>query len=275
MSIQVRAIYLLLASLSFSVIAMGQEYVDDESLFETQYEAPLTVDLDAEEEEQSYEIKKKKPKKNVIYGRKTKKGFARSGYGKNEVTELFRYLKTYEKPVPYVRDVYSYDFSKRSVVKSRSVDPKKAGILHGPYTKMVGDQIIEEGIFYLGVKHGRWSKWNKHDILQSKEKYYKGWPKESKVAYHNREEKKIKEIIPVHFGEREGNYYAFHESGNLAAFGEYQFDHRVGLWREYYDTKRRRKREIVYSKDPFDEDFKPYVVREWDKYGKMIYEKKE
>lgn len=272
---RIKAVYLLLAILSTVSLAFGQEYVDDDNLFETQYEVPLTVDLDAEEEKQEYVIKKKKPKKSVIYGRKTKKGFSRSGYGKSEVIELFRYLKTYEDPVPYVRDVYSYDFKKRTMVKSRSVDQKNAAILHGPYQKMVGDQVVEEGIFYLGVKHGRWSKWNKHDILQSKEKYYKGWPKESKVAYHNREEKKIKEIIPVHFGEREGNYYAFHKSGNLAAFGEYQFDNRVGLWREYYDTKRRRKREIFYSEDPFDEEFTPYVIREWDEKGKMIYERKD
>lgn len=272
---RIKVVYSLLVILSITNLVLGQEYVDDESLFETQYEAPLTIDLDAEEEKQEYTIKKKKPKKSVIYGRKTKRGFSRSGYGKNEVTETFRYLKKHESPVSYVRDVYSYDFSKRAVVKSRTVDPKNAGLLHGVYRKMVDDEIIEEGIFYLGVKHGRWSKWNKHGILQSKEKYYKGWPKESKVAYHNREEKKIKEIIPVHFGEREGNYYAFHESGNMAAFGEYQFDHRVGLWREYYDKKRSRKREIMYSKDPFDDEFKPYVIREWNEYGKLIYELKK
>ncbi|MGL1886225.1 MAG: hypothetical protein OCD76_06895 [Reichenbachiella sp.] len=262
----------LLAMTPFALAA--QDYSDEDLLeTSTQYEVPLTVDLDAEEEEREIVLKKKKPKKNVFYGKKTRKGFSRTGYGKSEVMELFRYLKVYEDPVPYVRDVYWYDFGKRKIVKSRKIDKKNAGILHGPYKKMVGDQIVEEGIFYMGTKHGRWSVWNKHDILQSKEKYYKGWPKESMVAYHNKEEREIQEIIPVHFGEREGNYYAFHESGKLAAVGEFQFDHRVGLWREYYDTKNRRKREILYSKDPFDKEFKPYIIREWDKYGKLIYDR--
>lgn len=254
---------------------MGQEYVSDEDLLETQYEVPLTVDLDAEEEEREIELKKKKPKRNVYYGKKTRRGFTRSGYGKSEVTELFSYLKKYEDPVPYVRDVYWYDFRRRSIEDSRKINKDNAGILHGPYKKMSGDQVIEEGIFYMGVKHGRWSTWDKHDILISKEKYYKGWPKESKVAYHNREKKELMEIIPVHHGEKDGNYFAFHPSGNLAAFGEYQYDHRVGVWREYYDQKNRRKREIVYSKDPFDKEFRPYIKREWDEYGKLIYERKD
>ncbi|MCV9389129.1 toxin-antitoxin system YwqK family antitoxin [Reichenbachiella ulvae] len=263
----------ILLSLSAVFSARAQEYVSDEDLLETQYEVPLTVDMDAEEEERQIELKKKKPKRNVYYGKKTRRGFTRTGFGKREVTELFSYLKKYEEPVPYVRDVYWYDFSRRSIVKSRKIDKENAGILHGPYKKLLGDQVIEEGIFYMGVKHGRWTTWNRHDILQSKEKYYKGWPKESKVAYHNREERQLMEIIPIHYGEREGNYYAFHPSGNLAAYGEFQFDHRVGIWREYYDIRNRRKREIMYSKDPFDEEFKPYIIREWDERGKLIYDR--
>ncbi|MEP2026193.1 MAG: hypothetical protein ABJH98_17110 [Reichenbachiella sp.] len=265
---------LLLTFLLQAFFAKSQDYTADDA-FETQYEKPLTVDLDAKDPEDVIEIKKKKPKKNVFYGKKTRKAFTRQGFGGNTVTELFTVLRTYEDPVPYVRDVYWYDFRKRKIIKSRKIDKDNAGILHGPYKKMLGDVVIEEGIFYLGTKHGRWSTWNKHNILQSKEKYYKGWPKQSLVAYHNKETKQIEEIIPVHFGEKEGNYYAFHESGNLAAVGEYHFDNKVGLWREYYDIRNRRKREIVYSKDPFDDDFRPYIVREWDKRGKLIYERKD
>ncbi|WP_252737129.1 toxin-antitoxin system YwqK family antitoxin [Reichenbachiella agariperforans] len=257
-----------------SLPALSQEYGSDDELLQTEneYEVPLTVDLDAEEEDREIELKKKKPKRKVFYGKKTRKGYTRTGFGDNVVLELFFYLKVYEEPVPYVRDVYWYDFRRRKIVNSRKIDEGNAGILHGPYKKMLGDQILEEGVFYMGVKHGRWSEWNKHNILQNKEKYYKGWPKESLVSYHNREERQIEEIIPVHYGEKEGNYYAFHESGNLAAYGEYQFDHRVGIWREYYDQRNRRKREIIYSKDPFDEDFVPYIIREWDEHGKLIYE---
>ncbi|MFY0628379.1 MAG: hypothetical protein JXR07_18935 [Reichenbachiella sp.] len=241
----------------------------------TQYEAPLSVDLDAEDEDEEIELKKKKPKKNVFYGKKTRKGFTRTGYGEKATLELFRYLKVYEDPVPYVRDVYWYDFGKKKIVKSRKIDKGNAGILHGPYERKRGDVVIESGIYFMGVKHGRWMKWDRHDILIEKEKYYKGWPKESMVAYHDRKTRKIEEIIPVHYGEKEGNYYAFHKSGNLAATGEFQFDNKVGLWREFYDIRNRRKREIIYSEDPFDKTFRPYIIREWDNRGKLIYENKK
>ena len=187
--------------------------------------------------------------------------------------EFFHYLKEYEDPDQYVRDIYWYNFRKRKIIKSRKIDKPNAAILHGPYKKLLGDKVLEEGIFYKGTKHGRWSRWNKYDILQSKEKYYKGWPKESKVAYYNRDKKQIKEIIPMHFGEKEGNYYAFYESGNIAVIGEYHFDAKVGTWREYYDRRNRRKREIRYSKDPFDSEFRPFIIREWDERGRLIYDK--
>ncbi|WP_245906943.1 toxin-antitoxin system YwqK family antitoxin [Reichenbachiella versicolor] len=254
--------------------AQEEKKTEEEDILTTQYEVPLTVDLDGEEEK-PIEIKKKKVKKKVFYGEKTRKGWTRSGSGNKVVWEQFYMLKTYKEPVPYVRDVYWFDYRKRKVVKSRKIDTKNAGILHGPYKKLLDDQVIEEGIFYYGVKHGRWMRWNKYDILQEKEKYYKGWPKESMIAYHNKEEKKIKEAIPVHFGEKEGYYFAFHPSGNMAAYGEYKFDNKVGTWREFYDIKNRRKREIVYPKDPFDDEFKPFVIREWDERGKLIYEVKK
>jgi len=260
--------------LLLSTGSFGQADVNEGEILYTQYEAPLSVDLDAEDDKDEIELKKKKPKKNVYYGKKTRKGFTRDGYGEDAIIELFSYLKVYEEPLPYVRDVYWYDFQKRSIVMSRRFDKDHAGILHGPYKKMRGETIIEQGIFYMGVKHGRWTTWNKYDILLEKTKYYKGWPKESLVSYHNREEKKLEEIIPVKYGEKEGNYFAFHESGNLAATGEYRFDHKIGIWREFYDSKNRRKREIVYPDDPFDEKFRPYVIREWDERGKLIYENK-
>ena len=42
-------------------------------------------------------------------------------------------------------------------------------MMHGPYKKRLGEQIIEEGIFYYGLKHGRWVRFNRSDILQDKE----------------------------------------------------------------------------------------------------------
>ena len=261
----------LCLTLSVAGRTWAQDDMSEEDL-ENQYEKPLTIDLDALDQEE-IKIKKKKPKRNVFYGKKTRKGFTSKGYGDEAVVELFYVLKTYEDPLPYVRDVYWFDPQKRKIIKSRRIKAYGA-ILHGPYKKMVGEQVVEEGIFYLGVKHGRWTAWDKHNTLKTKEKYYKGWPKESLVAYYNKEKKQLKEVIPVRFGEKEGYYYAFYKSGRLAARGEYHFDQKVGVWREYYDLKNRRKREIVYPKDPFDTTTRPYIAKEWNSKGKLIYSQK-
>ena len=121
------------------------EAVDVDRLFEVNYESPLTIDLGGEDEEdEPVEIKKKKRKKNVFYGIKTKKGFTRTGFGDDVVIELFYYLKVYEAPDPYVRDIYWYDFKKRKIANSRKINEKYAGILHGPYLKMLGVGLTEK-----------------------------------------------------------------------------------------------------------------------------------
>lgn len=253
------------------------EPVDTDRLFEINYESPLTIDLGEEDEDdEPVELKKKKRKKNVFYGIKTKKGFARSGFGDDQVIELFYYLKEFQEPDPYVRNTYWYDFKKRKIVNSRNINKKYAGILHGPYAKMMGNQLIEEGIFYKGTKHGRWMRFNKYDILQEKKKWYKGWPKESKVAYYeDQEARKMREIIPVHYGEKDGEYYAFHENGQIAVIGEYKFDYKIGLWREYYLQRNRRKREVQYPEDPFENEFTPFITKEWNEDGEVIYDREK
>jgi hypothetical protein len=233
--------------------------------------------LDAQEEEADSisSKKKKKPKKNVFYGIKTKKGFSKTGFGNNVVVEQFHYLKVFEQPDPYVRDVFWYDFKKKKITNSRSFDPDNAAILHGPYKKMLGEQVLEEGIFYKGVRHGRWMRYNRNDILQVKEKFYKGWAKESQVTYWDREKTKLKEVIPVQFGEKEGYYYAFHENGMLAAMGEYHFDNKIGLWREFYPEKNRRKKEVLYSEYAFEKVLEPVVTKEWNRKGVQIYDREK
>ena len=74
--------------------------------------------------------------------------------------------------------------------------------MHGPYKRMVGEQIIEEGIYYKGTKHGRWTEYDRHDILVDKRKYYKGWQKESKVKYYDDKQTKLKEVVPILYGKR-------------------------------------------------------------------------
>lgn len=259
--------------------AKSQEMETIEELFKVNYETPLTLDMDEESEfepVEKIEDQKKKKKKNpkIYYGIKTKRGFAKKGFGERTVTELFFYLKDkdYEGPDPYARDFYWFDFKKKKIVNSLKVKRKNAGVLHGHYTKKMGEQILEEGFFYKGMKHGRWVKYNRHDILQEKEKYWKGWPKESLLAYYDFERTQLKEVIPVHYGEKDGDYFAYHENGNLAVVGHYKFDKRVGLWREYYENQR-PKREVKYPLEPFAKNAQPVITREWGRDGHLIYDR--
>lgn len=240
--------------------------------FDPNGETPGTINLAEEEEKEAVEAKKKKRKKNVFYGLKTKKGFTKKGFGDKEVITLFSYLKDYQNPNPYIRDVYWFDTESGLLKVSSNVNKETAKILHGPYKRILGDQVIEEGIFYIGTKHGRWTEFNANDILLNKEKYLKGWPKESEITYYDREGKHIKEVTPVEYGEEEGAYYYFHDNGQVAVLGEYQYGEKVGVWKEYYKNRARRKKEIQYKEDPFQKNFTPYILREWDENGNLIYD---
>ena len=215
--------------------------------------------------------KKKKPKRNTFYGVKTRKAYARRGTGDRVTIELFYTLKKPEKPSIFVRDIYWYDYTRREVRKTPNFDIKKGVLLHGPYRKLQNNVVLEEGIFYKGTKHGRWMQFDRNDLVSDKEKYYKGWPKESLVTYYDPvERKKVKEMIPVEINEREGFYFLFHENGAIAVTGEYKWDQKVGDWIENYPNGKRKKI-IAYPKEPFDETIRPFVRKEWDEKGREIF----
>ena len=85
------------------------------------------------------------------------------------------------------------------------------------------------------------------------------------------QKKKLKEIIPIQYGEKDGYYYAFHKNGNLAVKGEYLFDEKIGIWSEYFSDKGKKKREISFPKEPFEENYLPVITKEWNINGKLIY----
>ena len=229
----------------------------------------LTLD---EKIDEPIATKNKKPKKKVFYGIKTKKGFARKGYGNKTTIELFYVLKKRdEKFAGFSRDIYWYDYTRREVRKTSAFDPKRGVLLHGPYKKMMGDITIEEGIFYKGAKHGRWMVYNTLDLVENKSKYYKGWPKDSYVTYYDPNDRKhLKEVMPIEYGEKEGYYYMLFEDGTVAVRGEYKWNEKVGDWIENYPNGK-RKRIIAYPEQPYKKDFTPYIRKEWDTSGKEIY----
>ena len=253
----------------------------DQFIIDPATQVPLTVNLKAEEEEEEEKKedkkKKKKQKKNVYFGLKTKKGFARKGSGDRAVLQLFRYMKKYEAPDPYVRDVYWYDTKRKQIRTSHNIDPKKALVLHGPYREITEDgEVLEQGMFYKGTKHGRWTRYNRREILLDKEKYTRGWPRESEIEYYDKDQQtKVKEVIPVEYGAEEGYYFYFHPGGRVAVEGEYQEGKKVGLWTEYYDYEKRAKKQIKYPDDPYDEKTQPYIAKEWNPEGQVVYDYKK
>jgi len=268
--------YLLILSVHNPVYAQYEkekEDTEDPFALPEDYDTPLTIDLEDKEEEEVIKTKKKKRKKRVFYGLKTKRAYTKTIKNGELIIEFFHYPKEPQTPDLYVRDIYWYDFRKKKIVKSRNFDEDEGVLLHGPYRKVIDEQVLEEGIFYAGTKHGRWTRYNRNDILLDKEKYYKGWPKESLVSFYDKGRKKLKEVIPVEYGEKEGYYYYFHPNGRVAVRGEYKFDAKVGVWSEFYNRKRRRKRQVQYSEDPFDESHRPFILKEWNEYGKVIYDR--
>ncbi|MGC1240536.1 MAG: hypothetical protein WA874_03065 [Chryseosolibacter sp.] len=242
-----------------------QEEIDERFTIDT----PVTLDFEEEEKEEPKK-KKKKVRKKVFYGVKTKKGFTRKGQGNRITYELFYVLKKPEKPQTFVRDIYWFDYTRKEVRKTERFDPEKGVLLHGPYEKRLGDVVLAKGIYYKGTKHGRWMYYNRDSTLADKEKYFRGWPKESVVSYYDSERKKMKEITPIEFGEKTGYYYRFHENGQIAISGEYEYDQKVGNWVEYYPNKRRKKI-IAYPEEAFEDSSRPYIQAEWNEKGKQIY----
>lgn len=257
---------------------MGQETVILD-LFKIDYETPLTIalkDLKAEENLDLIQDTKKKKKLNpkVYYGIKGKKGFVKKTRGRNTISELFYFLKEkdFESPSLFDQNFYYFDRKKKRIINSKKIkEDQKIGLLHGKYVKKLNDKIIEEGFYYKGKKHMRWVRFDRNDILQDKEIYWKGWTQQSLLRFYDLKRKNLREVIPIHFGDRQGTYFAFHPNGNVAATGEYMFNEKVGLWKEYYENKI-SKREIKYPKEPFQKSAPPSILREWNKKGILIYD---
>jgi antitoxin component YwqK of YwqJK toxin-antitoxin module len=213
-----------------------------------------------------------KGKKNVYYGIKTRKTFIPNG----SYVEIFNHIKKPDQlPSVYIEEIAWYDPKKRRIQTTEPFKAKKgnAYLLHGPYRKERNNQIIEEGFYFLGTKHGRWERYGRDEmdrdfVLIEKTKYDKGFLKDSQREFYDVQRTKLKEVVPIKNGKKQGKYNTFHENGNMTTKGQYEFDEKIGLWTEYYDNGQ-RKREIQYPKSWKQAKEKPVVLREWDTKGKM------
>lgn len=196
------------------------------------------------------------------------------GSGDKANIEVFHVLKTFEPISEYVRlsETQWYDLKTKKLSRSVIQDKARALPLHGSYKKYVRGNLVEEGFYYKGAKDGRWVRYDAKYNLLDKSVWSQGFPAESRITYYDSSHTRIKEIIPIQFGVVEGDYFEFYKEGQLMTQGKYERGKRVGKWSEYYQFRRQRKKEIQYPETCWDDEFDPFVLREWDEKGKLLFD---
>lgn len=192
----------------------------------------------------------------------------------DRITQIeFHVLKEYRQPRTYDGlEVFWYDSRNRIVSKSAIKDKESAQILHGPYKRYVSGNVVEEGNYYIGTKDGRWETYDADYRLLDKTKWKRGFPAESIVSYYDSAHTKVREVIPIQYGKRKGDYLMFYDGGQLMVKGQYDNDLPVGTWNEYYQYRRQRKKVTRYPRYWY-EDGEGILLSEWDDKGKLIYER--
>ncbi len=201
------------------------------------------------------------------------------GSGDRATVSEFYVLKGDEEISKYVRDIYWFDARGNRITNAVIKETDNPQIMHGPYKKYVGDELVEEGFYYLGTKHGRWEKYSKEQdgdyALTDKTRWSKGFLADSKISYYDEAKTKIKEVIPVNYGKVSGEYWAFFDTGLMAEEGRFEDSIKIGRWREYHKFGRggRTKKVTQYGKTKYDET-EAIVLTEYDNTGKIIYDSK-
>ncbi len=222
--------------------------------------------------------REKKIPKKTFWGIKTKKAYTKVVAGRKTTYELFYVLKKPKDPDPYVRELWWYHRKKRKVFNT-PIPPKEkeyAVYLHGPYEKRINKVTIEQGQFYVGAKTGRWetNAGTEDEILLEKRKFYKGFPKEAKVTYYDANQTQVQEVTPYENGELHGIYLKYFQNGTLAEEGRYEFGQKVGVWKTYFENKKRVKLEMQYPPDAWAADtVEPAKLREFNEQGLVLYDK--
>ena len=220
-----------------------------------------------------------KKKKNVFLGEKIKKSFTKSGpKGRNQVIETFYYLRTFQQPNDFAPVRYFFDPRKRKILKTTEVlDPATAKVLHGPYKKMQGGKVVETGFFALGTKHLRWEKFDKNNVLLSKNHYEMGFPRDAQVNYYANDKSRLKEVIPYAEGKIDGDYVSFTEHGKREWEGQFENGRKIGEWTRYWGfrgTKDRRHYVYEYGESGYDPEVaEPVLLKEYNRNGVLVYEK--
>jgi hypothetical protein len=222
--------------------------------------------------------RKPKKKKNVFLGEPIKKGYTKSGpKGRNQVVEVFYYMRTPQKTNPFAPIRYYYDVRKRRIVQDRAgADPGANKVLHGPYKKMQGGKVVETGFFAVGTRHLRWERTSKDNVLISKIHYEKGFPRDANITYYDGEQKQLKEVVPYVNGKLEGDYVRYLENGKRDWDGQFENGRKIGLWNKYWgfrNVPNRLHYVYQYPESGYEPEAEPVLLREYNRNGVLVYEK--
>ncbi|MEA5457857.1 hypothetical protein VB796_02340 [Arcicella sp. LKC2W] len=235
----------------------------------------LSADLGLKIGKSKKKAKVKKKPKDEYEDIKFELRIGEYGSGTRLTVEEINVLRNPDEAEPsiYAKEIWWYDPKLRRVTNVPRKDKDYGEVCHGPYKKYVNDELVEEGSFYVGVKDGRWETYTQDYLLLSKEKYKDGFLADSKFFYYDKEQVKIKEVIPVKFNKVTGEYRSFYDGGQLKEEGKFDDSVKVGRWREYHQfgSQGRLKKETMYAKDKFDKS-EPEILVERDTKGKIIYE---
>lgn len=217
------------------------------------------------------DVKKNKFDGKNYEGLAVEKRIYKRGTGSRLQYIEFYTLKNYQAPSPYSRSLFWYDERTRRIVEALTRDTKTNHLLHGPYKEYRGETLVKSGYYYQGTLHERWETYDTDFILLDKVSYDKGFLADAEISYYDEANTKVNEVIPMLYGKKTGEYWKFYPSGTLETKGQYDNGVKVGQWLDFYDGGNRRKKEMMYPKDCFD-DTEMKVLREYAEDGKLTFE---
>ncbi|OON70697.1 toxin-antitoxin system YwqK family antitoxin [Hymenobacter sp. CRA2] len=218
-----------------------------------------------------------KKKKTIFLGERIKKGYTKSGpKGRNQVVEIFYYLRTPKQPNPYAPLKWYFNPAKRRLEKTAAIgeiDLNKYKVLHGPYKKMQGGKVVETGYYSVGTRHLRWERYGRDNTLVSKVHYEQGFPRDANISYYDGGRTMVKEVVPYIDGKLEGDYISFKNDGQPDWAGQFENGKKVGTWTKYWGFRSRRHYEYQYGDSGYEPEAEPVLIKEYNRNGVLIYEK--
>jgi antitoxin component YwqK of YwqJK toxin-antitoxin module len=232
----------------------------------------------AAKDEEKAAQRKKPIKKKIFLGERVKKAFVKSGpKGRNQIIEVFYYLKTFRQPDPMAPAVYYYSAKKHKIYKATGeLDASTDKVLHGSYKKTQNNQVLETGYFANGTRHLRWEKFDNKGTLTAKTHYEMGFPRDANISYYDAGRTMLREVVPYVNGKLEGDYVKFRNDGRREWTGHFENGHRVGEWTNFGDYKKYPHYVFQYGESGYEPEVEePELVREYSRGGSIIFDKEK